>query len=59
MPAHLLTIPLPCATFNPHLDDFHFAQECLEWKSSSLSYFQQAYRPKLVAFLQKPGSLGE
>jgi RNA polymerase sigma factor (sigma-70 family) len=42
--------------FNPHLDDFHFAQECLEGKNSSLSHFQEAYRPKLVAFLKKRGA---
>jgi RNA polymerase sigma factor (sigma-70 family) len=42
--------------FNPHLDDFHFAQECLEGKISSLSFFQETYRPKLLAFLKSQGA---
>ena len=41
---------------NPHLDDFHFAQECLEGKGSSLSHFQETYRPKIVAFLKSQGA---
>jgi RNA polymerase sigma factor (sigma-70 family) len=48
--------PITVRDVNPHLDDFHFAQECLEGKSSSLSYFQEAYRPKLLGFLKSQGA---
>jgi RNA polymerase sigma factor (sigma-70 family) len=48
--------PVTVRDLNPHLDDFHFAQECLEGKSSSLSYFQENYRPKLLAFLKRQGA---
>jgi RNA polymerase sigma factor (sigma-70 family) len=41
---------------DPHLDDLHFVQECLEGKSSALSYFQEHYRPKLQAFLKSQGA---
>ena len=41
---------------DPHLDDLHFVQECLEGKSSALSFFQGNYRPKLQAFLKSQGA---
>jgi RNA polymerase sigma factor (sigma-70 family) len=51
--------PVTVSDFSPYLDDFHFAQECLEGKGSSLSYFQEIYRPKLVAFLKSQGASDE
>ena len=41
----------------PYADDFHFAQECLEGKSSALAYLQETYREPLLAFLQRSGAL--
>jgi RNA polymerase sigma factor (sigma-70 family) len=48
--------PVAVRDINPYLDDFHFAQELLEGKSSSLRYFQEAYRPQILAFLKKNGA---
>ena len=40
----------------PHTDDFHLVQECLEGKTSALAHLQAAYREPLLAFLQGSGA---
>lgn len=40
----------------PHTDDFHLVQECLEGKTSALAHLQALYREPLLAFLQGSGA---
>jgi RNA polymerase sigma factor (sigma-70 family) len=55
MPSHLPTLENVRDTFS-HPDDFYFALECLEGKSSSITHFQQTYSPKVLKFLRKSGA---